>query len=134
MIGLTMIFLTLAGVAKGFLDYYADIGVKDEQWPNKWKNVHKGWSKKDLKKHHWWYLGLYTPKYHKENFPFSSTMLVAFTDKWHLAQLIMLRFFYLAISVNITENWFIILIYSFLVFPIILGIPFEITYTKNKNK
>lgn len=134
MIGLTMIFLALAGIAKGFLDYYADSGIKGQEWVSKWKNTNERWSKRDLKKHHWWYLGLYTPKFHKEKFPFSSTILVAFTDKWHLAQLMMLRFFYLAIAINVTGNLLSIILYSFIIFPIILGIPFEITYTKNKNK
>jgi hypothetical protein len=60
--------------------------------------------------------------------------LVFLTDKWHLAQLIMLRFMYLAIAINCTENIYVMLALSFLVFPIILGIPFEIIYTKNKNK
>lgn len=134
MIWLTVLFLILAGIAKGYLDYYADIGIKDEQWPNKWKNINEGWSKKDLKKHHWWYLGLYTPKYHKEKFPLSSTILVAFTDKWHLAQLVMLRFFYLSISVIITTNIYLIILYSFIIFPIVLGIPFEIVYSNKMKK
>lgn len=133
MIGLTMIFLALAGIAKGFLDYYADSGIKGKEWRNKWKNIHEGWTKTDLRRYHWWYFGLYTPQWHKEKFPFSSTILVAFTDKWHLAQLVMLRFFYLAIAINVTGNLPYILAYSFIIFPIILGIPFEITYTKNKN-
>jgi hypothetical protein len=134
MIWLTILFLMLAGIAKGYLDYYADSGIKDKQWPNKWENINEGWSKKDLRRYHWWYLGLYTPKWHRERFPLSSTILVFLTDKWHLAQLIMLRFMYLAIAINCTENIYIMLALSFLVFPIILGVPFEIIYRKNKNK
>ena len=134
MIWLTILFLVLAGITKGYLDYYVDIGIKGKQWSNKWKNTHERWPKKDLKRYHWWYFGLYVPKQHKECFPFSSTILVFLTDKWHLTQLIMLRFMYFAIAINLSENIYVILTLSFLIFPIVVGVPFEIIYRKNKNK
>lgn len=128
------IFLFLAGLFKGKLDAAADTGVKSKEWVNKWKNVSEGWSKEYLKKYHWWYFGLYSPSQHLERFPFSSTILVSLTDKWHRAQLIMLRFVYLAVAVALTQNLFFIILLSFVVFPIVVGIPFEIIYTKNKKK
>ena len=134
MIWLSIFFLILAGVAKGYLDYYADSGIKDKEWVNKWKNVNEGWGKEYLKKYHWWYFGLYSPSQHLERFPFSSTILVALTDKWHRAQLIMLRFMYLAVAVAFNQSLFMIIILGFVVFPIVVGIPFEIIYTKNKKK
>jgi hypothetical protein len=134
MVWLSIFFLILAGVAKGYLDYYADSGIKDKEWVNKWKNVNEGWGKEYLKKYHWWYFGLYSPSQHLERFPFSSTILVALTDKWHRAQLIMLRFMYLALAVALSQNLFGIILLSFVVFPIVVGIPFEIIYTKNKKK
>jgi hypothetical protein len=131
---LTIIFLIFAGLCKGKLDAIADNGTKDKEWANKWKNINEGWDKKYLKRYHWWYFGLYTPSQHLEKFPFSSTILVFLTDTWHLYQFLMLRYFYLAISVLLTQNILLILFFSFILFPIVVGIPFEIVYTKNKKK
>ncbi len=125
MVWLSIFFLVLAGIAKGYLDAIADKGVKTDEWRNKYDFTRN--------KTHWWYFGLYKPRY-SEKFPFSSTVLVALTDKWHRAQLIMLRFMYLAVAVALTQNLFLILLLSFVVFPIVVGIPFEIIYTKNKKK
>lgn len=125
MIWLNILFLVLAGIAKGYLDAIADKGVKTDEWRNKYDFTRN--------KNHWWYLGLYKPRY-SEKFPFSSTLLVALTDKWHRAQLFMLRFMYLAIAVALTQKVFLVFFLSFVVFPIVVGIPFEIIYTKNKKK
>lgn len=133
MIWLSLVCLALAGIAKGYLDSIADNGTKSEQWVNKWKNVNEGLSLDYRKKYHWWYFGLYVPAQYLEKFPFSSTILVSLTDKWHLAQLIMLRFFYCSIALGYTSDLFVILLSVFVVFPIILGIPFQITHTKNKK-
>jgi hypothetical protein len=134
MICISIVFLVLAGIAKGYLDFYADSGIKDKEWANKWKNVNEEWGKEYLKKYHWWYFGLYSPSQHLEKFPFSSTILVFLTDRWHMTQLIMLRFIYLSISVAITENLTYIIFFSFFLFPIVVGIPFEIIYKRNKSK
>jgi hypothetical protein len=125
MVWLSIFFLVLAGIAKGYLDAIADKGVKTDEWRNKYDFTRN--------KNHWWYFGLYKPRY-SEKFPFSSTLLVALTDKWHRAQLIMLRFMYLAVAVALTQNLFGIILLSFVVFPIVVGMPFEIIYTKNKKK
>ena len=107
------------------MDAIVDSGVKTDEWRNKY-DFNKN-------KNHWWYFGLYKPKY-SERFPFSTTILVSLTDKWHRAQLIMLRFMYLAVAVAFTQKIFLILLLSFVIFPIVVGIPFEIIYTKNKKK
>lgn len=125
MIWLSLTFLALAGVCKGFLDAIADKGIKSEQWRNKYDFTRK--------RNHWWYFGLYKPAY-SEKFPFSSTTLVFLTDKWHRAQFFMLRFIYLSIAVLASHTFMGILLMSFIVLPIILSFPFEITYTFLKNK
>lgn len=115
--------LIIAGIAKAWTDSLVDEDVKKLDWQNKY----------DLTKpntyNHWWYLGFYQPKY-VEKFPFSSTALVFLTDRWHMSQFIMLRCFYLAISISMTDNIFCILILVFIAFPIILGIAFESFYNR----
>ncbi len=125
MIWLSLAFLVLAGISKGFLDVIADKGVKTEQWRNKYDFTKK--------RRHWWYFGLYKPSY-SEKFPFSSTILVFLTDRWHRAQFLMLRFIYLSISVLSFESLSSILLMSFIVLPIVLSFPFQITYKILKNK
>lgn len=125
MIWLSLFFLALAGVSKGFLDSIADSGVKNEEWRNKYDFTKK--------KNHWWYLGLYKPKY-SEKFPFSTTVLVFLTDKWHRAQFFMLRFFYLSIAVFTSHTIMGILMMGFIVLPIILNFPFELTYSFLRRK
>lgn len=125
MIWLSLIFLALAGVCKGFLDSISDKGVKTEEWRNKYDFTKK--------KNHWWYFGLYKPKY-SEKFPLSSTVLVFLTDKWHRAQFFMLRFIYLSLAILISHSIMGILLMGFLVLPITLNLPFEITYSYLKNK
>lgn len=127
------IFLVFAGVTKGFLDYYADSGIKEKEWKNKYKVTIHGDLVKTEDVNHWWYLGMYKPKY-AEKFPLSTTLLVAFTDKWHLAQLIMLRFFYLAVSVGISNSLLCTLFLSFILFPMVIGVFFDFTYCKLRKK
>ncbi|NDC95280.1 hypothetical protein EB077_08245, partial [bacterium] len=76
---------------------------------------------------HWWYFGLYEPKF-PEKFPFSSTLLVFITDKWHMSQFIMLRSFYAAIAMPLTSKFWLIMLNVFVIFPIISGISFEAYY------
>lgn len=125
MIWLSLTFLALAGICKGFLDAIADNGSKTEQWRNKYDFTKN--------KNHWWYLGLYKPKY-SEKFPFSSTLFVFLTDKWHRAQFFMLRFIYLSIAVLAAHSLLNILLLAFVLLPIILSFPFEVTHSILKNK
>lgn len=122
-----VILLILAGLFKGHMDAVADEGIKGVDWVNKYDFTKPGNTK------HWWYLGLYKPKY-PERFPFSTTALVFLTDKWHLSQFLMLRCFYLAIALLISANVFTALILSFVIFPVILGLFFEISYSKFRKK
>lgn len=120
MIWLSILFLGLAGVFKGKLDAISDSGVKTKEWRNKYDFTKR--------KNHWWYFGLYKPVY-SEKFPFSSTLLVSLTDRWHRTQLFMLRFIYLAIAVLIAKTFLGVVLLTFIVFPIVLGVPFQITYS-----
>jgi len=119
--------LAFAGHCKGRLDAIADEGVKGNDWPNKYNMTKPSTTK------HWWYLGLYKPKY-PEKFPFSTTVLVFLTDKWHRWQFFMLRCFYLAIATSITGNLFTLLILSFVIFPVVLSAFFEPSYQNFRKK
>jgi len=121
MVLLIVFLLILAGCFKGKSDALTDTDIKKQEWKNKY-NLSK------FRDKHWWYFKLYTPKL-PEKFPFSSTILVFLTDRWHLAQLIMLRCFYLIISILISANIITMLILTFIIFPIIVGVSFEVSYS-----
>jgi hypothetical protein len=121
--GLLILILIAAGVAKAWSDSLADEEMKAIDWDNKYDLTKSGAS------NHWWYLGLYKPTY-PEKFPFSSTVFVFITDRWHLSQFIMLRCFYLAIAISLTSSLFWILTLVFVGFPIVLGISFESFYSR----
>lgn len=119
-----------AGYAKGRLDYIADTGQKGDDWKNKYKQDNGTLVEAT---NHWWYFGLYKPKF-QEKFPFSSTILVFITDRWHWWQFAMLRYFYLAIAHGLSDNIWYQLGMAFIVFPIILGITFELVYKCKKER
>lgn len=124
---LLVTLLALAGFFKGRLDAVADEEIKDLEWNKKYDFTKSGETK------HWWYFGLYTPKF-PEKFPFSTTALVFLTDKWHFNQFMMLKCFQGAIAFIISANiltWFIL---TFGILPIINGIPFEISYERYRKK
>lgn len=121
--------LAVAGYFKGRLDATADTGKKTDTWKNKYQRTEAGSLISTDKKDHWWYFGLYTPNY-AERFPFSSTALVFLTDDWHKYQFIMYRFLYMAISFGMGKGILMILFLSFVVFPLLMGVSFELSYTK----
>lgn len=125
--------LVLAGLFKGRLDATADTGKKTDSWKNKYELDNSGTPLPTESKNHWWYYGLYKPNY-AERFPLSSTALVFLTDDWHKYQFIMYRFLYMAISFGMGKGIFIVLLLSFVVFPIIMGISFEFSYTKTMTE
>jgi len=126
MLMLIGVCLGLAGYFKGKLDAIVDEEVKELEWGNKYDFTKSGDTK------HWWYLGLYTPKF-PEKFPFSTTILVFLTDKWHRTQFYMLRSFYLALAIGISGNLFTTIVFAFVIFPILVGIPFELTYSNYRK-
>lgn len=119
--------LAAVGHCKGRMDAITDEGIKGVDWTNKYDFTKPSTTK------HWWYLGLYKPTY-PEKFPFSTTALVFLTDRWHRWQFFMLRCFYLAVTMFISANLLTVLILSFIIFPIIVGVFFESSYQKSREK
>jgi hypothetical protein len=132
MITFIFIFISLiiAGYFKGRLDAIADSGKKNSDWRNKYLLDDEGFLVPTTMKNHWWYFGIYTPNF-AEKFPFSSTALVSLTDDWHLTQFTMYRFLYLAMSFGFTKSIIIILLLTFIVFPVVMGISFEFSYLRS---
>lgn len=124
---LLVTLLALAGFFKGRLDAIADEDIKDIEWNKKYDFTKSGETK------HWWYFGLYKPKF-PEKFPFSATALVFLTDRWHFNQFMVLKCFQGAIALIISANVFTWFILTFGIFPIINGIPFEISYERYRKK
>lgn len=122
-----LVLLILAAFFKGRLDAIADEEIKNLEWSNKYDFTKPGETK------HWWYFGLYKPKF-PERFPFSATALVFLTDKWHFNQFLMLKCFQGAISFLIAGNIFTWFLLTFVVLPIINGIMFELTYENYRKK
>ena len=121
------ILVAMAGHFKGRMDALVDLEIKETEWHKKYDFTKPGTTK------HWWYFGLYTPTF-PEKFPFSTTVLVSLTDRWHRAQFFMLRSFYLAISLAMTDSWIVILLSTFILMPIILGVFFEGSYGDLKDR
>lgn len=117
-----ILLLILAGICKAWADALADEEMKAMDWTNKYDFTKSGENKP------WWYFGLHKPSY-PEKFPFSSTILVFLTDRWHLSQFVMLRCFYLAIALAITSKLIWILAIVFIIAPVILGVSFQSFYT-----
>ena len=119
--------LAAAGHCKGRLDAITDEGIKNLEWQNKYNMTKPSTTK------HWWYFGLYKPKF-PEKFPFSTTVLVFLTDRWHRWQFFMFRCFYLAVSLPISCNLFTLIVLSFILFPIVVGVFFEPSYQNSREK
>lgn len=121
------LLLALAGHFKGRMDGLADEGIKNLDWHEKYDFTKPGTTK------HWWYLGLYKPRF-PERFPLSSTVLVFLTDRWHRNQFFMLRCFYFAIGLLITTKIIPLLIITMIVMPILVGVFFEVSYGNTRDK
>ena len=119
--------LALAGHFKGRMDGIADEGIKNLEWHEKYDFTKSGETK------HWWYLGLYKPSF-PERFPFSSTMLVFLTDRWHRNQFFMLRCFYFAIGLLITTKIIPLILITMIILPALVGVFFEVSYGNTRDK
>lgn len=124
---LVAVLLAAAGHFKGRMDALVDLEIKQIEWHKKYDFTKPSTTK------HWWYFGLYKPTF-PEKFPFSTTALVFLTDKWHRAQFFMLKSFYLAISLCMSDSWIIILLSVMVIMPIIVGVFFEASYDEAKRK
>jgi hypothetical protein len=135
MITFIFIFISLiiAGYFKGRLDAIADSGKKSSDWRNKYLLDDEGFLVPTTIKNHWWYFGIYKPNF-AEKFPFSSTALVSLTDDWHFTQFTMYRFLYLAMSFGFSKSIILILLLTFVIFPVIMGLSFEFSYLRSLNE
>ena len=124
---LVAVLLAAAGHFKGRMDAYADEEIKGLDWHLKYDFTKPSTTK------HWWYFGFYTPTF-PEKFPFSTTILVFLTDRWHRAQFFMLKAFYLAIGLCMSDSWITILLSVFILMPIIVGVFFEASYDETRRK
>lgn len=124
---LVAVLLAVAGHFKGKMDAYTDEDIKRLDWHLKYDFTKPSTTK------HWWYFGLYTPTF-PEKFPFSATALVFLTDKWHRAQFFMLKSFYLAISLCMSDSWIVILLSTLVFMPVIVGVFFEASYDEMRRK
>ena len=121
--------MIIAALFKAKMDHIAH--TKGDNWKQKWKLNELG----SLIPCHFkpkYYFKLYKPDY-VEGFPYSSTILVFLTSKWHLYQFVMLRFFYFAIVINMANNLWGKLLLSLIVFPILFSVIFELYYKKLKK-
>jgi len=129
---LILVCFVAAAYFKAHMDAIDDSGIKSSEWKNKYQ-LDKWYNPFSFEsKNHWWYFGLYKPVY-AEKFPFSSTALVFLTDRWHAYQMLTYRFLYLGASFGITNKLWIVLLLSFIVFPIVVGAVFEIFYGRAKK-
>ena len=119
-------FLIILGAYfKGKMDTVMFRG-RNSGWSNKWELGPTGkllrYNGKD-----WYYFGHY-PLF-KEKFPYSSTLFVCLTDNWHRYQFLFLRCIYLAIAIQMA-GFFLALILTFVIFPLLYGIGFYITFER----
>lgn len=121
MITLILLLIVAAGIFKGRMDALADEELKTIDWHRKYDFSRES-------RCHWWYLGIINPRF-PEKFPFSSTLLVFLTDRWHMNQFFMQRCLFLAIGLLITPKIILSIFVAFVLFPIIMGVPFESVYT-----
>jgi hypothetical protein len=127
-----LVCFIISAYFKAHMDAIADSGIKSSEWKNKYE-VDKWNRPLDVStKNHWWYFGLYKPKY-AENFPFSSTALVFTTDRWHAYQMLTYRFIYMGASFGFSENIWVVSLLTFVVLPIVVGVTFEIFYNGAKK-
>lgn len=134
-ITISILLLILSGVFKAYMDYHSET-TKHITWKNKWKTI---CGILIPPYNHWWYFGLYRPKY-QERFPFSSTGLVFLTDFWHLYQFLYTKTLVLGILVlslhfmdlSVLDSFYYIL-FSMIGIHILVSIPFESVYKKLKN-
>lgn len=121
----SLILVVIGSYFKGKMDTIM-FREKNVGWKNKWKLTADG-KLKYYKGKDWYYFGHY-PLYEEKSI-YSSTILVCFTDAWHKYQFFMLRSFYLALSIQMVP-WYLALVASFTVLPVIYGIGFYISFER----
>jgi hypothetical protein len=128
-----LILFLIAGISNGFMDaikFRSDVLVfkgawwSTGSWTNKWRLNSLGGLIVQHRK--LWYYGWYfTPKF-VERFPYSSTVLVAWTNAWHFFQMLMLTSFKLAVCLLLPYN----ILLSYIALTLAYGIGFYFFYNK----
>lgn len=136
-----IIFTILIGFINALKDssalgrFNTDWWNKNISWKMKWKIDKTTYSDKmplPNNKKPWYYLGMHKPMY-IERFPYSSTILVSFTDGWHLLQNIQFSLIFLGKSILLFDSLLNIVI-SFIVMKTVFSITFELVYRKIQNR
>lgn len=103
-----------------------------ETWKNKYAQPLKPYTG-------WWYFGIIKPSHH-ERFPFSSTIFVGFTDKWHFYKMLMNKCYDIGVTALVCEAatiringleispWYGLLM--LIILPISRGIGFTINFKR----
>ena len=125
--------LFIAGLFNGRMDYIKLHQLDSESWKRKWNwNTISNTGFSYIKLYHWWYFGLFKPKY-QEKFPYSSTILVFLTDEWHLKKWLMFLCIEMAIALPVIDAYNLPL-WSVLICVIALkafrGLGFTLIYDK----
>lgn len=97
--------IVLAGYCNGSMDRIKKYNLDKDSWCNKWKWI-LGRQVPEINT--WYYFGIFAPKF-KESFPYSSTIFVFLTDKWHFNKWLMFLCYELIPP---------IIVYHFMPFPI----------------
>lgn len=147
---ISTLLMIIAGCAKSFMDISSENGFKDNLYnkdrgdnndENKWKQpLEPG-------KPVWWYGWIIYKTRYVEKYPFSSTILVIFTDWWHRFQSLFLLFFCLSIvfytpilpiiceySIGYIPQKWIVYIFDTTWFFSVLCISFEYLYNYIKKE
>ncbi len=120
------------GICKGVSDGLAhQTAIADRWFSYSWENKYVSNLFSSFEINHWWYLGLYRPKFN-ERFPFSSTILSFVTDAWHFFNFIRYRIVYSYVSLILGFNIWWSLAIVFIFAPILVGVVFELIYKKVK--
>lgn len=119
-----IIILILAGFFKALQDNEVRKGRVNKTWKNKW--ALQGMQVTIKYKPVWYYFGIYKPAF-KERFPFSSTILVWVTDKWHLYGGLKDSLLIIAISIGL-HNYTIETLYTFLGLKALMLITFNLKF------
>lgn len=128
-ISIALIFLS--GLMKGLRDFVAFKTTKNRP-ENTWKNKYSE-PLKPTTVAPWYYMWIYKPSY-KEKYPYSSTLLVFLTDKWHLYESIRGFLVSSSISIMYTEDFSIKTVCLIVIVQIIRVIGFHSTYTTMKRQ
>jgi len=123
----SLLLIIVASYFKGKMDRIM-FRKQNIGWKNKWNLTAEG-KLRLYKRKDWYYFGHY-PRY-EEKFPYSSTILVCFTDSWHKYQFIMLRCIYLSVAIQMVP-WYIALVLTFIAFPVLYGIGFYLAFERKE--